>query len=996
MDTKWKNSKFFLAIVAGIVAALIFMSFLPFFARRAEESYADPLTQQSFIEKLLQANYAQYKYLREKADQKQYDYNELYLTMEREGEAPVVPRTAGGEDTVLEDELANDNLQNLISRQTDSLSYQLEQYEQLAAALGDRMDYYVQDLDSGVTLSNSGNSLPDAVAADQAGEDKSSSGEYIYYVSLQYDSAGNISNVYVRCQDNAKQFMNRVQTAGHLPYITLDGTDTDYYDTNGQTASYPIYDSYDEVAETVWFQMSSPKNMRVIYGLTQTQYASLLQLDGSEDSYDSSSQEADLYLIEELHAAQLLSYQNAGIGPVYFLILLLCGLFGIFAGMPRKKETAPFNGTEHAHTEETQGIFGKVYVEISIIGAIILFAVVDRVIEYVYEYQNGLFLQNIRAAFGGDGRLLFIPVDKAILFGFFFLLFFAACFIGLCLSGIRRGNLKERSFFCKYWRKIYTKIKSLCVGFYDSLVSYDIGTEANSIIIKVLGVNFVILLCICCFWFAGIFGLIVYTIIVYFILKKYVMDIQDKYRKLLGATRSIAQGNLDTALSENFGVFESYKSELWQIQADFKRAVEEEVKSQRMKSELITNVSHDLKTPLTAIITYIDLLKEPGVTEEKQKEYLAILQKKANRLKVLIEDLFEISKASSKTVTLQIVDVDICNLLRQAYLEQEDRITAARLDFKFQLSAPRILLPLDSQKTYRIFDNLYTNIIKYAMPGTRVYVLLQEKPDSVRIELKNISQAELSMDPNELTERFVRGDGSRNTEGSGLGLAIAKSFTELQGGSMHIELDGDLFKVILTFKKSHPFTENPGKHSEEGREHGTASGEPRPYNRSFTAEPQRFGAGPNPSAPNYGQPGWNRQPGSGQPGAASRPPYPNRGANIPYGQTRQGAQRGYPFQNYGGAGSYPPPGAYMQRNDYDLYGSMGNPPFPISPSGSNPKGQNPRRETTDAAFGEPGLSSKKPKERRTLWFRSKKRRQMEEKPINTEQERPDLSDEPKS
>ena len=180
MDTKWKNSKFFLAIVASIVAALIFMSFLPFFARRAEESYADPLTQQSFIEKLLQANYAQYKYLREKADQKQYDYNELYLTMEREGEAPVVPRTAGGEDTVLEDELANDNLQNLISRQTDSLSYQMEQYEQLAAALGDRMDYYVQDLDSGVTLSNSGNSLPDAVAADQAGEDKASSGEYIY------------------------------------------------------------------------------------------------------------------------------------------------------------------------------------------------------------------------------------------------------------------------------------------------------------------------------------------------------------------------------------------------------------------------------------------------------------------------------------------------------------------------------------------------------------------------------------------------------------------------------------------------------------------------------------------------------------------------------------------------------------------------------------------------------------------------------------------------
>lgn len=155
-----------------------------------------------------------------------------------------------------------------------------------------------------------------------------------------------------------------------------------------------------------------------------------------------------------------------------------------------------------------------------------------------------------------------------------------------------------------------------------------------------------------------------------------------------------------------------------QIQADFKRAVNEEVKSQRMKTELITNVSHDLKTPLTAIITYIELLRDPSLPDEKRKEYLDILQRKANRLKVLIEDLFEISKASSKSVTLQIVDVDICNLLRQAYLEQDDRISSAGLDFKFSLPDEKIILPLDSQKTYRIFDNLYSNIVKYALSGT--------------------------------------------------------------------------------------------------------------------------------------------------------------------------------------------------------------------------------------------------------------------------------------
>lgn len=137
-----------------------------------------------------------------------------------------------------------------------------------------------------------------------------------------------------------------------------------------------------------------------------------------------------------------------------------------------------------------------------------------------------------------------------------------------------------------------------------------------------------------------------------------------------------------------------------------------------MKTELITNVSHDLKTPLTAIITYIELLRDPSLPDEKRKEYLDILQRKANRLKVLIEDLFEISKASSKSVTLQIVDVDICNLLRQAYLEQDDRISSAGLDFKFSLPDEKIILPLDSQKTYRIFDNLYSNIVKYALSGT--------------------------------------------------------------------------------------------------------------------------------------------------------------------------------------------------------------------------------------------------------------------------------------
>lgn len=265
-------------------------------------------------------------------------------------------------------------------------------------------------------------------------------------------------------------------------------------------------------------------------------------------------------------------------------------------------------------------------------------------------------------------------------------------------------------------------------------------------------------------------------------------------RVLLKATGEIAKGNLDVVITEDLGVFQPFKPEIEKIQNGFKKAVDEEVKSQRMKTELITNVSHDLKTPLTAIITYVDLLKNEK-DEEKKKEYIDVLERKSLRLKVLIEDLFEISKASSKNVTLNIIDVDVVNLFKQVKFELEDKIKAANLEFRCTYPEEKVILPLDSQKTYRIFENLLVNIVKYAMPYTRVYVEITKEKEKVRIRMKNVSATELNFNPEELTERFVRGDTARNTEGSGLGLAIAKSFTELQKGKLKIETEADLFKV---------------------------------------------------------------------------------------------------------------------------------------------------------------------------------------------------------
>ena len=230
------------------------------------------------------------------------------------------------------------------------------------------------------------------------------------------------------------------------------------------------------------------------------------------------------------------------------------------------------------------------------------------------------------------------------------------------------------------------------------------------------------------------------------------------------------------------------------IQKGFKKAVDEEVKSQHMKTELITNVSHDLKTPLTAIITYVNLLKIEK-DPERQKEYIDVLDRKSLRLKALIEDLFEISKASSNTVTLNIADIDIVNLFKQVKLEMDEKIQEANLEFKMDIPEEKVIVALDGQKTYRIFENLIGNAAKYSMPHTRVYVRIAVEGDEAVVQMKNVSATELDFNPEEITERFVRGDLSRNTEGSGLGLAIVKSFIFTLSGILTISFDTNAPKI---------------------------------------------------------------------------------------------------------------------------------------------------------------------------------------------------------
>ncbi|HIV86741.1 MAG TPA: sensor histidine kinase, partial [Candidatus Pygmaiobacter gallistercoris] len=260
-------------------------------------------------------------------------------------------------------------------------------------------------------------------------------------------------------------------------------------------------------------------------------------------------------------------------------------------------------------------------------------------------------------------------------------------------------------------------------------------------------------------------------------------------------------GELETRVEEDLGIFNPLKEELAQVQSGFKEAVETELKSRSLKTELITNVSHDLKTPLTAIITYVDLLKDDTLSPEVRSAYVETLERKTRRLKQLIEDLFEISKAASGNVNLSYERVDLVQLLQQVGCELGDKIEASGIEFRWRLPDHPVYLQLDGQRSCRIFENLIVNITKYGLPRTRAYLAVDEQPDRVVVTLKNVSAQELDFDPQQITERFVRGDRARNTEGSGLGLAIAKSFTELQGGTFEILLDGDLFTARLSWPR---------------------------------------------------------------------------------------------------------------------------------------------------------------------------------------------------
>ena len=275
-------------------------------------------------------------------------------------------------------------------------------------------------------------------------------------------------------------------------------------------------------------------------------------------------------------------------------------------------------------------------------------------------------------------------------------------------------------------------------------------------------------------------------------------------QEIVKGIETIAEGQLDYQVEtenlhgDNLTLANSVNS----IGKGIKEAVEISMKDERMKADLITNVSHDIKTPLTSIINYVDLIKREQVDDEKIKNYINVLDEKSQRLKQLTDDLVEASKISSGNISLSFEKINLTELMNQTIGEFSEKFEQKRLTTVMNINVQNAMIEADSRRIWRVIENLFNNIFKYAMEGTRVYLVidsLPEKPGYIALSVKNISAMPLNCDPDELTERFIRGDESRTTEGSGLGLSIAKNLTEVQKGTFEIQLDGDLFKVILTF-----------------------------------------------------------------------------------------------------------------------------------------------------------------------------------------------------
>lgn len=328
----------------------------------------------------------------------------------------------------------------------------------------------------------------------------------------------------------------------------------------------------------------------------------------------------------------------------------------------------------------------------------------------------------------------------------------------------------------------------------DTLISVGIKKLNNSIenidlrkfnkrrAIILLIINLIIISLLSLFWFIGIIGALLYTVFLYVLIRSNIKKFNKKYKLILNSTSMITKGDLDYEIEDDFLWLDSLKEDILCMKSSFIKSIEEEIKNQNMKGELLSNISKDLNTPVDNIASYIEKLKDYNLSYEERVRYIEKLEKKSYEFKKLIEDLFEVSKANSGSIKLDLNNVDIVALIKQTIVEEREKLEKSSLKLNLKVPSEKVILKLDGQRTYKVFENLIENIVKYSLKNTRVYIEVKEEKERVYIIFKNISK-----------------DPIKEFYGKGIGLQIVKGFIEVQGGNFDIEIDGDLFKAIIYF-----------------------------------------------------------------------------------------------------------------------------------------------------------------------------------------------------
>ncbi|MGN0431716.1 MAG: sensor histidine kinase [Lachnospiraceae bacterium] len=729
-----------ITLIIPLLAAGIVMSTYGTVKKEAAAHYENPLETEYYISDIFKENYILYKSLCEKVSGRSICYTDLYFA----------------------------DLENILGTEYEYYVKHNEAYleefrscfdtfmkecERKFAEYSPLLDYYIEDTVSGISISNTERDMSDEMDS------------YVFYLEVLYDENGNAAIAAVKSDNTEKVRKYATDLTLEKNALLIDLLSETAY-PEPDTGGVQNFRQYGE----------GPENCRIIYGITLQNWQEYLNKGLTVYSYGG------------LYSTVYRDYMNTiamnYIIWAYLVIVLLAWLLPIDR-LCRKTFSESF--------------YGKIPLEILVTAILCLMAGVSEFRFAIVKLLEGYTEKAVYTSFGFPDKSMAFFLSWTMHFFLLAAIFYTAWIAGLCLRVIREKGLKnylKENWLCY---RLLAFCKKQIKKLFDALEHIDVTKKTQSTILKLVIANALILMIISSMWVGGWGVVVVYSVLLYFGIKLYVSRLQKRYEILLSKIQEISAGNLSVEMTEDLGIFNPMKEKLSLIQTGFRNAVEKEVQSQKMKTELITNVSHDLKTPLTAIITYVDLLKEENLSLEKRREYLDTLERKALRLKVLIEDLFEISKANSGNVSLHYMEVDICNLIKQVRCELADKLEQANLDVRMELPDKKVMVSLDSQKTYRVYENLFLNIAKYSLPGTRVYIQGTLTEREIVISLKNISSQEITVNVSELAERFVRGDASRNTEGSGLGLAIAKSFVELQGGKFILESDGDLFKVTTSF-----------------------------------------------------------------------------------------------------------------------------------------------------------------------------------------------------